>query len=83
VERGWEDAHFIRQFALAGLGIARVPDALLAGPGQPEGAPVPVLPELVGRELGLRVVVPAALADIPRIKAMLALLKPLLGELGL
>ncbi len=64
-------------------GIALVPDALVPDPGVEEGALVPVLPDLVGRQLGLRVVVPAVLAEIPRIKAMLELLKPILGEFGL
>jgi DNA-binding transcriptional LysR family regulator len=75
--------HFLRQFALAGLGIAMVPDALLPDPGVPEGTLQSVLPEVLGREVGLRVVVPAVLSDIPRIRAMLDLLKPLLGEFGL
>lgn len=75
--------HLIRQFAIAGLGIALVPDALLPDPGVAEGALVPVLPELVGREIALRVMIPAVLAEIPRIKAMIELLKPFLGEFGL
>ncbi len=75
--------HFLRQFAIAGLGIAMVPDALLPDPGVSEGTLVPVLPKLLGREVGLRVVVPAVLSDIPRIRAMLDMLKPLLGDFGL
>lgn len=75
--------HLIRQYAIAGLGIALVPDALLPDPGVVEGALVPVLPELVGSEVALRVVIPAALSEIPRIKALLELLKPFLGEIGL
>lgn len=75
--------HLIRQYAIAGLGIALVPDALLPDPGVAEGALVPVLPELVGSEVALRVVIPAALSEIPRIKALLELLKPFLGEIGL
>ena len=75
--------HLIRQFAIAGLGIALVPDAVLPDPGVPEGKLVPVLSDLVGSQIGLRVVVPAALSEIPRIRALLDLLKPFLGELGL
>jgi DNA-binding transcriptional LysR family regulator len=75
--------HLIRQFAIAGLGIALLPDAVLPDPGVPEGALVPVLPDLVGRQVGVRVVVPAVLFEIPRIRAMLDLLKPFLGEFGL
>lgn len=75
--------HMIRQHAIAGLGIALVPDAMLADPGLAEGALVAVLPELVGSEVGLRVLVPAALSEIPRIRAMLELIRPFLGDLGL
>lgn len=75
--------HFLRQFAIAGLGIAMVPDGMIPDPGVPEGTLLPVLPDLLGREVSLRVVVPAVLSDIPRIRAMLDLLKPVLGEFGL
>lgn len=75
--------HLLRQFAIAGLGIALVPDAMLPDPGLPEGALVPVLPKLIGKEIALRVVLPAVLSEIPRIKAMLELLRPFLGEIGL
>lgn len=75
--------HLIRQFAIAGHGIALVPDAMLPDPGVPEGALVSVLPELVSRDIGLRVMVPAVLSEIPRIRALLELLKPFMGDLGL
>lgn len=75
--------HLIRQFVIAGLGIALVPDGMLPDPGVPEGALVSVLPELVGKDLGVRIVVPSVLSEIPRIKVMLEILKPLLGEFGL
>lgn len=75
--------HFLRQFAIAGMGIAMVPDLMLPDPGVPDGALIPVLPDVLGREVSVRVVVPAVLSDIPRIRAMLDLLKPLLGEFGL
>lgn len=75
--------HIIRQMAIAGLGIALVPDAMIPDPGVPEGTLVPVLPKLIGKEVGLRVVLPAALSEIPRIKALMELLRPFLGEIGL
>ena len=75
--------HLIRQFALAGHGIALVPDAMLPDPGVPEGTLVPVLPELVCRDIGLRVMVPAVLSEIPRIRALLDLIKPFIGDFGL
>ena len=77
------DIHVIRQLAAAGHGIALVPDAMVPDPGLPDGALVPVLPDVVGREIGVRVVVPAVLSEVPRIKAMLDLLEPFLGKLGL
>lgn len=75
--------HLIRQLVIAGQGIGLVPDAMLPDPGVSDGALVSVLPDLVGREVGIRVVVPAALSEIPRIRAMLDLLEPLLGKFGL
>ena len=74
--------HLIRQYTLAGLGIALLPDAMLPDLGIPDGTLVPVLPDVVGREIGVRLMVPAVLSEIPRIKAMLELLKPFLGNLG-
>ncbi len=74
------DIYSLRQCALAGLGIAFVPDA-----GLPEhlaaAAPLqPVLPDAVSRERPLRVVVPAALSEIPRSKAVLDEVRSLMGE---
>ena len=75
--------HLIRQFAIAGHGIALVPDAMIPDPGLGEGALVPVLPDVVGTYVGVRIVVPAVLAEIPRIRALLDLLRPILGDFGL
>lgn len=75
--------HLLRQFAIAGLGIALVPDAMLPDPGVPPGALLPVLPDVVGKEVALRIIVPAVLSEIPRIRTMVDLLQPILGELGL
>jgi DNA-binding transcriptional LysR family regulator len=62
------DIHLLRRCAAADLGIAFVPDAAV----EEDGAPlVPVMADLVGRERAVRVVLPAALAEIPRIKAVL------------
>ncbi|MGZ3458140.1 MAG: hypothetical protein ACXU86_06485, partial [Archangium sp.] len=54
------------------------PDVMLPDPGLAEDALVPVLPDLIGRELAVRVVVPAALIDLPRVKAVLDMLQPFL-----
>lgn len=74
------DIHLLRQCAAAGMGIAFLPDA-----GLPEGAGpvdrlVPVLPDEVGRERPLRFVVPAALSEIPRIRAVLTEIRAFLHE---
>jgi DNA-binding transcriptional LysR family regulator len=65
------DIHLMRQGALAGLGIALVPDAMMADPGFPPDALAPVLPDVVGRERGLRLTVPEMIAEVPKIKMVL------------
>ena len=67
------DIHFIRHCCIAGLGIGLVPDALLPDPGLADDALAPVLPALVGQERALRVSVPAALVEIPRVKLVVDL----------
>lgn len=62
------DIHFVRHCCLAGVGIGRLPDALVPDPGVPEGALVPVMAETVHHERALRVSVPSALAEIPKLK---------------
>jgi len=75
------DIHFIRHCAMAGLGIGLVPDALLPDPGREADALVPVLGEVVGKRRPVRISVPAALAEIPKIKVVLGHLRGFLGEL--
>lgn len=75
------DIHFVRHCCLAGLGIGLIPDAMLPDPGFPADALVPVLPDLVGRERAVRVTVPAALSEVPKIKMVLDRVRGLLGEL--
>jgi DNA-binding transcriptional LysR family regulator len=72
------DIHMLRRCAAAGLGIAFLPDAGI--PEQDSDRLVPVLPDVVGRERPLRVVVPAALSDIPRIRAVLTEIQAFLGQ---
>lgn len=64
------DIHLLRQCTAAGMGIAFLPTAAIAEADDADDL-VPVLPDTVGRERPLSVVVPAALADIPRIRALL------------
>lgn len=64
------DIHLLRQCVLAGEGLALIPDAMLP---EVDAAPaaVPVLPDVVGRERPVRLVVPSVLSDLPKIKAVL------------
>jgi DNA-binding transcriptional LysR family regulator len=73
------DIHLVRHCCIAGLGIGLVPDAMLPDPGFPDTL-VPVLPDVIGRERALRVTVPEALADLPKIKMVLDRVRSLLGE---
>lgn len=75
------DIHLIRHCCLAELGIGLIPDGMLPDPGFLPDALVPVLPDLVGRERALRVTVPAALADLPKIKMVLDRIRDIVGEL--
>jgi DNA-binding transcriptional LysR family regulator len=65
------DIHALRCCAAAGLGIAFLPDADLSAAQAPADRLVPVLAAAIGRERTLRVVVPANLSEIPRIRAVL------------
>jgi DNA-binding transcriptional LysR family regulator len=65
------DIHLLRQCAGGGLGVAFVPDASLPEALVPEPALVTVLDGVVGRMRAVRVVMPAALSEIPRIKAVI------------
>lgn len=70
------DIHFLRQCAAAGLGLVYAPDAGV--PGVDGLSLVPVLEAEVGATRSLRVVLPSALADIPRIRAVLEVAEGLL-----
>jgi DNA-binding transcriptional LysR family regulator len=65
------DVHFLRRCCIQGLGIALLPDAMIPDPGLIQDTLVPVLPDIVGRECILRMSVPKALAEVPKIKAVL------------
>jgi DNA-binding transcriptional LysR family regulator len=75
------DIHFVRYSCIAGLGIGFVPDAMVPDPGVPPDTLLPVLSDIVGREIPVRVTVPAALSDIPKIKMVLTQVRRFLGEL--
>ncbi|RJS22623.1 LysR family transcriptional regulator [Corallococcus sp. H22C18031201] len=65
------DIHFIRTCCLAGQGIGLVPSVDLPDPGVPPDSLVAVLPESVGRVRAVRISVPEALAEIPKIRFVL------------
>jgi DNA-binding transcriptional LysR family regulator len=75
------DIHFVRHCCIAGLGIGFVPDAMLPDPGLPPDTLAPVLPDIVGRELPVRVTVPKALSEIPKIRMVLSHIRRFLGQL--
>jgi DNA-binding transcriptional LysR family regulator len=75
------DIHLIRSCCIAGQGIGLVPSVELADPGTPGDVLVPVLPDEVGRERALRVSVPEALSEIPKIKQVLMHIRQFLAPL--
>ena len=75
------DIHFIRHCCISGLGIGLVPDALLPDPGVGADTLVPVLPDVVGQERPVRISVPAALSEIPKVKMIIEHVRRFLGDL--
>lgn len=75
------DIHLLRQACIAGMGIGFLPDATLPDPGVEPGTLVAVLPAIVGRERALRASVPAALAEIPKVKIILDRIRQFVGAL--
>lgn len=72
------DAHLLRQIASAGVALAYAPDALF-GPFPPApGGLVPVLPEVVGRQSALEVLLPRTLADDPAMRQLVLEVRMLL-----
>nr|WP_240672887.1 hypothetical protein [Corallococcus coralloides] len=53
----------------------------LADPGEVEGALVPVLADVVGREQPLRVSVPEALSELPKIRQVLEHIRRIIAPL--
>ncbi|MCY1023674.1 LysR family transcriptional regulator [Pyxidicoccus sp. MSG2] len=75
------DIHFIRSCCIAGQGIGLVPSVELADPGGAGEVLVPVLPDVVGRERPLRISVPEALSEIPKVKHVLSHIRGFLDPL--
>ncbi|MBK9259518.1 MAG: LysR family transcriptional regulator [Polyangiaceae bacterium] len=65
------DIHFLRRCCMEHLGIGLVPDAKVTDPSLVQDTLVPVMPDLVGRDRTLRMSVPKALAEVPKIKVVL------------
>jgi DNA-binding transcriptional LysR family regulator len=77
------DIHLIHTCCIAGLGIGLVPSVELPDSGSSSDVLVPVLPELVGRERPLRISVPEALSEIPKIQQVLTHIRHFLdGHVG-
>jgi DNA-binding transcriptional LysR family regulator len=75
------DIHWIRSCCIAGLGIGLVPSVELPDPGAPDDLLVPVLPDMVGRERSVRISVPQALSEIPKIQLVLMHIRRFLDPL--
>lgn len=75
------DVVALRRMASMDLGLAFVPDPGLAIPGDPTGDLRPVLSGVVGRANALRLLVPAPLVELPRIRLAMAMLQEFIGEL--
>ena len=75
------DIHMLRGCAAAGMGIAFLPDAGIPRSDASADGLVPVLPDEVGRERPLQVVVPTVLSEIPRIRAVLSEIRAFLREM--
>lgn len=74
-----EDIHLLHLLAQGGHGIALVPDGMLPSDGDP--LTVPVLAEQVGRTIPARVCIPEALVDIPKVRAVVDLLRSVAATL--
>jgi DNA-binding transcriptional LysR family regulator len=75
------DTFVVRQCCIAGLGIGLVPDAMLTEPYVAQEDLVPVLPDIVGREQAVRISVPEAIAEIPKIKVVLSHVRKFIHEM--
>lgn len=73
------DLHLLHLLAQGGHGIALVPDGML--PTNGDALTVPVLAEQVGRTLPVRVCIPEALVDIPKVRAVVELLRAVVATL--
>jgi DNA-binding transcriptional LysR family regulator len=72
------DIHWLRRCCIQGLGITLLPDAMIPDPSSINDMLVPVLPDIVGQECVLRMSVPKALAEVPKVKAVLELVRQFL-----
>lgn len=75
------DLHFLHRCCIEGMGIALLLDAMVADPRASNNAVVPVLPDVVGRELVMRLSVPKALAEVPKIRILLDLARQFLQSI--
>lgn len=72
--------HTVRSLAVAGVGIGCLPEGGFALPGEPSDALVPVLADVVGETRCLRLLLPNALSDVPRLRALAGALVELVEQ---
>jgi DNA-binding transcriptional LysR family regulator len=72
------DIYLLRQCALDSMGVAFVPEGSTI-PSIGAEPLVPVLPDLVGRALPVRIAVPASHSELPRVRALFDLLQRFLS----
>lgn len=75
------DVHFLRRCCMQNLGIGYVPDIMIPDPEMIRDNLVPVLPDIVGCERVVRLSVPKALAEVPKVKMVLELARQFLQAL--
>lgn len=73
------DVHSLRLSALRGDALVFLPNPGLPDPGYPPDALRTVLPDLVRRDCPIRLLVPEAMADAPKVRRILTELEPFLS----
>ncbi|PKN56760.1 MAG: hypothetical protein CVU56_14605 [Deltaproteobacteria bacterium HGW-Deltaproteobacteria-14] len=75
------DIHLLHHLALAGAGIAFVPDGGLQYENAPSDALVRVLPDAVGRDRWFSVIAAESLLDLPRIRELMTALQRFIASM--
>ncbi len=75
------DVHALRRLASMNMGLAYVPDSGGPVPGDPTNNLRPVMSDIVGRNTALRLLVPAPLIELPKIRIAMDLVKAFFGSI--